>query len=160
MMPPWYGKMPWDSINKVAKGAGLDPFLIGAFVMTESGGNTWAARYESTYRYIVTPDIFAKAVGCTLATETMLQASSIGLMQVMGGTARSNGYRDHLLKLCDPDTGLLWGCLYLNKLLKKYTDLSDVIASYNAGSPSKDEQGRYKNAAYVDKVLGHLEELE
>ena len=160
MKPTWYDKLPWERIHKVAGAAGLDPHLVGAFVMTESGGNTWAVRYESAYKYITTPDIFSKLVNTSLATETMFQATSFGLMQIMGGTARSNGYRDPLPKLCDPDVGLLWGCLYLNKLLKKYPLVTDAIAAYNAGSPRKDAQGNYTNAVYVAKVLGYYEELK
>ena len=160
MKPIWYDRLPWVNINKVANGAGMDPLLIGAIVMTESGGNTWAVRYESKFKYIVTPDIFAKQVNCSLATETMFQASSFGLMQIMGGTARSNGYKDHLVKLCDPDVGLIWGCLFLNKLIKKYDLLTDAIAAYNAGSPRRDSEGNYVNMVYVSKVLQYLDELE
>lgn len=160
MKPAWVELIPWDNVHRVAAGAGLDPLLIGAIAMTESGGNTWAARYESNFKYILTPDIFSRLVNTSLATETMLQATSWGILQIMGGTARSNGYRDQLPKLCDINTGLLWGCLHFNKLLKKYPLLTDAIAAYNAGSPRKDSQGNYVNAVYVDKVLSYYEELK
>lgn len=160
MKPVWFDKLPWEAINKVANGAGLDPLLIGAFVMTESGGNQFAARYESTWKYIINPAEFSAVVGTSLATETMFQASSWGLMQVMGGTARSDGFRDSFPKLCVPEVGLLWGCLHLAKLTKKYSVLTDAIAAYNAGSPQKDGLGNYKNAVYVHKVLGYYDDLK
>lgn len=150
----------WDAIKRVAGHANLDPALIAAFVMTESGGQNYATRYEAHWKYLLDVDSHAKRLGITVMTETMHQATSWGLTQVMGGTARELGFRDHMPKLCEPDTGLTWGCLYLTRLFNRHKNLNDVIASYNAGSPRKGDDGKYLNAQYLDKVLKFYEQLK
>ncbi len=73
-------------------------------------------------------------------------------MQVMGSVARELGYLGPLQKLCVEQWGILYGCLQLKRLMHRYTELDDVIASYNAGSPIRVASGRYKNQSYVDAV--------
>ena len=160
MSPDWQAKLPWDNIIRVATHAGLDPILVGAFVATESGGQQYATRYEAQWKYLVEVDSHAKRLGLTVMTETMHQATSWGLCQLMGGTARDLGFRDHIPKLCEIETGLLWSCIYLSRLQIKYQKLDDVIAAYNAGSPRKDDTGKYQNAQYVDKVKNFYELLK
>lgn len=149
----------WDAIKRVATHAGFDPFLIAAFVMTESAGQQYATRYEAHWKYLLDVDSHAKRLGVTVMTETTMQAVSWGLMQVMGGTARELGFRDHMPKLCEVETGLVWGCMYLARLKTRYKNESDMIAAYNAGSPRKGTDGNYLNQAYVDKVFSNLSQL-
>ena len=143
-------------IQRVVAAPGLDWRLVTAIVRTESGGNPHAMRYEPNYVYLERPDDFAKQLGTTLLTETMLQCFSFGLMQVMGGTARSLGFKDELVKLCDPELGLQWGCLLLARLTNKYQNTPDILAAYNGGSPRK-SGGKLepKLQEYVDKVLAN-----
>jgi soluble lytic murein transglycosylase-like protein len=51
---------------------------------------------------------------------------------------------------------LSYGAKHLKNYLKRYPNESDVIASYNAGSPRKTKGGMYENQTYVDKVYKEL----
>jgi hypothetical protein len=147
-------------IQKIAKGPGLDWRLVAAFMQVESGGNPYAMRYESEWKYLEQPEMYAKDLGITTMTETMLQCFSYGLLQVMGGTARGMGYKDHLPMLCQPEVGLLWGCMLLSRNMNKYPVITDVISAYNAGTPRKTNDGKYVNQIYVDKVMGNYAQLK
>jgi soluble lytic murein transglycosylase-like protein len=159
MMPAWALSLPWNLITTAARANGVDANLIAAIVQTESGGQMYATRYERAYKYIVEPDKYAKNLGITIETETLHQATSWGLMQVMGGTLRDLGFREHIPKICQPNLNLDYGSRLLARLCAKHSQLSDVIASYNAGSPRK-SGGVYENQIYVDKVLKLMNALK
>lgn len=150
----------WDAIKRVASHANIEPSLIAAIVMTESSGQPYATRYEAQWKYLADVDSHANRLKITVMTETMHQATSWGLMQIMGGTARDLGFRDHMPRLCEVDTGLLWGCLYIARLKNRFPALPDMIAAYNAGTPRKDNGGKYFNQAYVDKVMSYVAEFK
>lgn len=97
---------------------GLDAALVCAVVEQESSWNPWAMRYE--------PKFFAKYVASLYtnnkvsATEAYARGFSWGLCQVMGQVAREFGFTDHNLSaLCDPETGLEFGCKVLAKKLER-----------------------------------------
>lgn len=143
-------------IEKIAKRHDLPVSLVSAIVRVESGGNPWAIRYEPQFyeRYIAPKAMKAKAP-CSAQTEGRMQATSWGLMQIMGATARETGFNGVFLsELCDPEMGLDWGCRYLAKLFKRFGGQGDeaVIAAYNAGSPRKQSDGLFVNQVYVDKI--------
>jgi hypothetical protein len=120
--------------------------LIRAFCLVESNNNTWAYRYEPQYKYLVgDPNSISP-------TERIGQMISWGLTQVMGGVAREHGFTGQFTELCDPEVGLLYGMKHLQRYYSKYKDWDDAIASYNAGSPRRNESGHYVNQFYVDKV--------
>lgn len=158
--PIWFKKLPWETIQRVASSAGILPELIAAFVFAESDGNPDAKRFEAKFKYLIDVHDHAARLGISPEEEQKEQATSYGLMQIMGATARWLGFRDHMEKLCDPETGLVWGCLYVTRLLNRYHNLSDAIASYNEGSPRKDTDGKYFNQSYVDKVMGAFNDLQ
>lgn len=159
MVAKWILTMPWNLIEKHSKSYNLDSRLVGAIICTESAGNECTTRYESGWKYFYQQDEYAKTLGITVNTEMVHQATSWGLMQIMGSVAREQGFADHLNKLTNPNTNLIYGCSFLVKLYKKYGLLPDVIASYNAGSPRKDESGNYVNHQYVDKVTKFMNDL-
>lgn len=150
----WIANLPLNIITDVARDHDIPWTLLAAIVQTESGGNPMAARFESHYKYTVTPAVFAKENGISEITELVLQKTSIGLTQVMGGVARELGHRTSLLELTDPELGLKYGCLQLRRIAKRWNKQPDMIAAYNAGSPIMGIDGKYKNQGYVDKVLG------
>ncbi|MFZ1325935.1 MAG: lytic transglycosylase domain-containing protein [Candidatus Contendobacter sp.] len=131
--------------------------LIRAIVHIESGGNPWAVRYEPAFydRYVMTKPVKAHAP-CSVKTESRLRATSFGLMQIMGQTARETGFDGvYLTELCDPAVGLDWSCTYLARLVEVYRSkygMEGVVAAYNAGSPRKSGDGSWVNQAYVDKI--------
>lgn len=120
---------------------------VRAFCLIESSDNEWAYRYEPHYKYLVGD------VNSISQSERIGQMISWGLMQVMGGVAREHGFKGVFTELCNPSVGLSYGMKHLRKYYAKYQDWPDAIASYNAGSPRKDSDGRYVNQDYVDKVL-------
>lgn len=129
--------------------------LVKNIIRVESSGNPYAIRYEENYKYVVSPSTFAKMNGISAETEMHCQKMSWGLMQIMGGTARSMGYKGTIAKLLDPKTNLEWGVRYLQKLGHVHGwGTPEHVASYNAGAPRRDERGKLVNNAYVVKVLG------
>jgi soluble lytic murein transglycosylase-like protein len=159
-MIAWAMGYPWALIESAAKVKGLDPLLVAAFVRQESGGVAGKTRYEKNYRWLCKPEVYAASLGITVDTETIAQMHSYGLIQIMGGTARSLGYNGYLAELVDPLKGLLWGCDFLATLKAKYGDLGKVAAAYNAGSPRLEPDGEYINEAYADAIASNYAALK
>jgi len=145
-----------DLIVSAAERHALPVKLVRALVATESSGNPWSMRYEPAfYARYVHGQRHAVFGPCSRPTEEMCRAMSWGLMQVMGQTVRELGLKDPFLAaLCDPATGLDWGCRYLAKQLKRYQgNVEAAVAAYNAGSAIRDEDRQsWRNQSYVDKV--------
>lgn len=144
-----------DAANR----AGIDPALVCALCAVESNWNPLAMRYEPRFydRYVApisekslrSRNPWMAAGGLpTLDTERRLLSFSYGLMQVMGQTARENGFDGQWLgALLIPSENLEIGCRYLSRKLTAWSEVDDAISAYNAGSPT----GR--NAEYVGRVL-------
>jgi soluble lytic murein transglycosylase-like protein len=144
-------------IEAAAKQYGIPVRLVAAIVMQESGGNAWAMRYEPGFfeRYVRGANV--KTFGAvSKPTEGSARATSWGLMQVMGETARCLGCTlPFLSALCEAETGLKWGCTLLMRLKSRHLPSlgwAGVVAAYNAGSP-RTIGGKYVNQQYVDDVL-------
>jgi hypothetical protein len=157
--PLWYAKIPWDAVHKICDDLDLDADLVAAMIMTESGGDHLAVRFEPKWRAFVTPEIFCRTTNITFDTEKFMQACSFGVLQVMGAVARECGFVGPILGLADMETGLLYGCKKLKKCLAKYDEV-EAICAYNCGTPMKTPAGKYTNQDYLDKVHGYLKELE
>lgn len=155
----WISRLPLNVITDVAGEQDVPWPLLAAIVQTESGGNRFAARFEPDYKYLVVPDKFAREQGISQLTELMFQKTSWGLAQIMGGVAREHGFQQSLIELTDPEINLTLACKHIHKLSSRWKDRSDFIAAYNAGSPIKQLDGKYKNQQYVDKVLNYMAAL-
>ncbi|GFK93539.1 hypothetical protein NNJEOMEG_01373 [Fundidesulfovibrio magnetotacticus] len=149
-------------IAETARKHGLPETLVEAVVNVESGGDTWAIRYEPRFfeRYLRdNPGVRAKAP-CSLETERRAQATSWGLMQVMGATARAMGFDGPFLSaLGDPDQGLEVGCACLARQRDRHLAAhgwQGVAAAYNAGGVRREPDGRFANQDYVDKIARRL----
>ena len=134
-------------IDRVAREHGLEPALVRAVVQVESGGDPWAVRAEPAfYRTYVQPMNLSD-------TEERARSISWGLMQIMGEVARELGFAGkYLSALCDPETGLRYGCMHLKRFLDRHGTVERAVAAYNAGSPRM-ANGRFVNQDYVDKVM-------
>lgn len=112
----------------------LPASLVRAIISVESGWDTTACRFEPHYRYLwdvrrgapfrrltaiesaseQAPDDFSAPRGVGRHTEWQHQQTSWGLMQIMGAVAREHGCGvPFLTALCEPSTGLEYGCRHL-----------------------------------------------
>lgn len=103
-------------IRKSAEDYDLDPNLIFATIMVESGGNTYAVRQEPR-----------------------IHDASYGLGQLLYGTARGIGYRGTPEGLFDPAVNIDLIAKYHKRNYDRYTDLDsrELTIAYNTGSPHK-----------------------
>lgn len=136
----------------------VDPILVRAICIKESGLISWRTRFEPAWRYFVTPESFAGQLGITPETEKVHQQTSWGLMQLMGSVAREIGFDGHLTQLCDPEVGVHFGVKKIMEIQKRYQSLDDIIAAYNAGTAIK-HGDQYMNQGYVDGVLRNMKSL-
>ena len=138
-------------INKIVTEKKLDVSLVLAIIDIESSFNPFKIRYEHKFRFRFRVLEFAKGCGVSPTTESILQSCSWGLMQVMGCVARELGFSGILTELVDVEKNVNLGCAKLSQLDKKYSNLDDIIAAYNAGSPKR-KGDQYFNQAYVNSV--------
>jgi soluble lytic murein transglycosylase-like protein len=145
------------AIEAAAGKYGIDPDLVEAMVMTESSGRPQATRYEPAFyqRYIVPLDL--------PEAEGKKRATSWGLLQIMGQSAREDGYKGEIEALLDIHAGLEWGVRHLAKKIKRYgeDDINRAVAAYNAGNVRiVPETGKFVNQSYVDRVNGFLKKIK
>jgi len=151
----------WPRIVEAANRHGLEPALVGAVALTESGGNAWAVRYEPHVSKYVQPSQGCRPTTCSEDTETRLQMMSFGLMQVMGFNIRAMGYGGWLTEYLDPDKGLEVGCRFLARLVKQYPgEIEDAVSAYNQGVPRRGADGKYRNQVYGDRVMQHRRRIK
>ena len=150
-------------IERCAMRYDLPPVLVAGIIEVESGGDTWAVRYEEGFydRYVRIAEPFT-VIPCTKATERRLCATSFGLMQVMGQVARERGFKGPFLtQLCDPELGIEYGCRHLawtakRLAAKRITGYAALCAAYNGGVGAVFNDGRVRNPEYPAKVLAAL----
>jgi soluble lytic murein transglycosylase-like protein len=168
------------AIERAARQHLLDPNLVEALVIIESGGDPYAFNPEPRYRYLwdvrrhrafrkltdlpealltsmVPPKDFPTLVG-DRDQEWVAQKASWGLMQVMGAVARELGFRwPFLTQLTDVTANLDAGCLHLGHQFEWADgDRYKALGAYNAGRGgwhSPDGQ------AYANKVDAKLAEI-
>lgn len=103
-------------IRQAAQEYDLDPNLIFATIMVESGGDTYAIRHEPR-----------------------INDASYGLGQILYGTAKGIGYRGKPEGLYDPQTNIYLIAKYHRRNFDRYTELDalELTTAYNTGSPYK-----------------------
>lgn len=109
----------WERYGNVINGAAIkydiDPKVIFATIMIESGGNTYAKRYEPS-----------------------IHDASYGLGQILYGTARLIGFEGKPEDLYDPVTNIDLVGRYHRKNLDTYGNalsVEQLSTAYNSGSP-------------------------
>lgn len=123
-------------VNEMGKKYNIEPALIKAIIKTESNWDVNASRFE-----------------------VHKTDASWGLMQLMLETARWILGEPTLTttQLINPRVNVEAGTKLLARNWTQFGNLRDAIAAYNAGSPRLGKDGKYVNAAYVDKVTKHYE---
>ena len=123
-----------DLARRIAAAHTLDPQLVCAVIEQESAWNPWAVRYEPGFlsRYVAP----LYTAGKLSATEAYTRAMSWGLMQVMGQVAREFGFKEaSLSELCDPATGIEFGCRILAaKLTRAKGGVPAALLAWNGGA--------------------------
>lgn len=134
---------------------GLDPRLVmESWVAGESAWDPWATREEKGFhRTYVLPHVGSYAV----RREQWQRATSFGLLQVMGQTAREEGFEGkYLPALCDPSLGLFFGVKHLMSR-RIGESWGQALAAFNGGLGrvhGKDNRTPpYRNQEYVDKIV-------
>lgn len=125
---------------------GLNDSLVCAICEQESGWNPNATRYEPAFytRYIQ-PMI---SDGRLTGDSTKDLATSWGLMQVMGETARESGYMGPCDQLLEPALGLEWGCrVFAKKLVAANGDAYNALLRWNGGG----------NPRYPQEVIDRMD---
>lgn len=116
--------------GKWATKYGLDPILVCALAAHESSWNPWACRFEPGFlsRYVHPANPSAPT------TREITLATSFGLLQIMGEVAVEFGFPGrYLTELCDPDTGMDYGCRKLQKCFSIHGDVESSLLAYNGG---------------------------
>jgi soluble lytic murein transglycosylase-like protein len=126
---------------------GLNPKIVAAVCEQESSWNPFAVRFEPAFesRYI------KPALPAAPTTRELTEAMSFGLMQIMGEVAMEFGWAGKFLtELCDPATGVLFGCKKLQKCYYVHGDDDTSLLSYNGGG----------NLNYGKEVLARVPHYE
>jgi soluble lytic murein transglycosylase-like protein len=126
---------------------GLNPYIVCAVCEQESAWNPFAVRFEPAFeaRYI------RPALPAAPTTRELTEAISFGLMQVMGEVAIECGWAGKFLtELCDPDTGVDFGCRKLQKCFAAHPNPEQALLAYNGGG----------NQFYGKQVLARVTHYE
>ncbi len=144
-----------DAVQPIAAALGLDPVLVEAVALVESGSHPDAFRFEPEYyrTYIQGKSVPASRFG-------PLAACSFGAMQIMLETAAEVGFLGEPWDLFDLVTGLTWGAKYLKQQLDwAKGDVPRALSAYNGGIGTAAKGPPYANQGYVDKVYAAMKGL-
>lgn len=162
LSPQYLGEI----VNRNSLEHDLRPDIVMSMVLQESTANPFASRYEPGFfnRYIAhlnreqllgwKPDPNRAP---SLDTEKNSRATSWGLLQVMGNTAREIGQfkEPYLTQLLDPEIGVDVGCRVLSYYLgKENGDYTRALARYNAGSVTP------QGLKYASEVMQRVKEKQ
>ena len=146
-----YGKI----ITTTALRYGLNPQLLAALIIHESKGCPWAIKNEPGFykKYLQgkpiqdIPGRWPSGNIVPIERERLLRSWSFGLTQIMGQTARENGFDgDWLTSLLDPAINIEFGAKYFARCLARTHSVEAALLSYNGGG----------DATYPSKVLAVL----
>jgi soluble lytic murein transglycosylase-like protein len=114
----------------------VEPALIKAHIKQESNWDVNASRFEAHKG-----------------------DASWGLMQLLLSTAREVLGNSNLTttQLIQPRVNIEAGTKFIAQLQRRFGNMRDAIAAYNAGSPRLGKDGKYVNQDYVDKVTKNYE---
>lgn len=132
-------------VQQVAPGFDLDPALVCGIIQRESSFSPAVTRFEPAFKERYLDKLHLPE------DETKARATSYGLMQLLGESAREMGFAEPLVNLLDPDTNITWGCRWLkHKMALAKGDVSVGLLYWNGG----------ENLAYPDDVLALAEQFK
>jgi len=136
----------------------VEPELLMALVIQESGCNPKARRWEPKYqeRYVTGNPRWDKARALGWSDEAL--ATSWGLTQVLGTTAWELGWHyppDAEGGITDPAANLRLGAKYLRQQLDRYGNVYEALLAYNGGHGAvlAFRKSQCYNCRYADSVL-------
>lgn len=151
-----------ELIHSAARRHQISPQIIAAVIFEESRGKQWRTRFETHWfrKLLATPR--ENLIGyvppesvCSGNTERAHRATSWGLMQVLGETARERGFKgESLTLLLDQTINVEIGCGYLAHLIALKGDEEAGVLAYNGGG---DDQYALRIYSHIDE--GRIEEL-
>lgn len=132
----------WPNVSVACRPYQLDPYLLGALILTESSANPYAMRVERGFwvRYGATLMRRARLTATTDDDNWLLYpdvaAASYGLCQIMYPVAIEQGLKlAYPTELCDPQLNCDLGAKILGQRLKKNGgDVRDALLRYNGGA--------------------------
>jgi soluble lytic murein transglycosylase-like protein len=145
-----------DAIQPVAAAHGLDPALLEAVALVESGGRADAFRYEDLFyrEYIKDhPGVAGFKFGpCA--------ACSCGPLQLLFEVAVEMGFPGMPWDLATMEQGLPWGARYFKALLDWADgDIDKCLAAWNSGKRNAEKGPPYQDGAYIQRVHTALRSL-
>lgn len=155
-------------VNKHALAYKVRPDIVMCIILQESNRDPYANRWEPTIQAQLDPQPRTGLAGWkpfstqvpNLATEKRNRATSWGLMQVLGDTARwcCGITQPFLVALADPDLGIQCGCMYLSRCVKDAGgSYRQALSRYNSGRPDSPEGLAYADAIAARCATGqHL----
>ena len=128
-------------LRAAADAEAIDPYLLAALAIHESGGNPYAVRVERSYWVRYREGIIRALLGNLYAPDDRwlqypdLVSASFGLCQIMYPTAVEAGVRiAYPTELCDPQINLRLGARLLARMLRHAAgDVTTALLSYNGG---------------------------
>jgi soluble lytic murein transglycosylase-like protein len=132
----------------------IEPALIKAIIKQESQGKPYCMRLEK-HKYYDTNYLNHIPLR---HRKNKYSYCSMGIMQVMYGTARWQGFRKSPEDLMLLKYSIKFGVKYVRYLIKRFWSLENVISAYNQGSPRKKDTTKYgeileNQFSYVNHVL-------
>lgn len=123
-------------ISEMGTKYNVEPALIKAHIKQESNWDVNASRFEAHKN-----------------------DASWGLMQLLLATAKEVLGNPNLTitQLIQPRVNIEAGTKFIAYNLRRFGNMRDAIAAYNAGSPRLNAQGKYVNQEYVDRVTKNYE---
>lgn len=128
------------NILDASKKYGVPVELIMGHIKQESGFNPNAKRDEKT-------------------SDGRVWDTSYGMMQLLLKTAKGLDPNATPEKLYNPAYNIDLGTRLIAQNLKKYPNIPDAIAAYNAGVPRKNEKGEYVNSKGVPNVNYYVKQV-
>jgi len=145
-------------VATVAGRHNLPTDLAAAMVLQESTWNRFVNRFEKDFykTYIEGKDLDFRPRHCLEITEALGRATSWGLLQVMGATARQYGFRGWFPELCEAESGLEYGCCYLADLRRQFGQEGwpVVVRAYNGGPGGRHEESNPYPGEVLEKLGG------